>query len=200
MRLTIVRHGETHDNVNRIIQGQTHGKLTPAGEEQTRKAALALKDVRFDAAYVSDLKRTMRTADILLAHHPDTPVHPAAELREIHLGEHEGKPVEHLRAARTAKGVSRWDYTPEGGEGMRDCQKRMTEFYRTLLARHGNDENILLVSHGTAIATLLHDIEGIEFDDATYNKYHPGNTAITIIDVDVDGKHNIHTLNSMEHL
>ena len=35
-KLYLVRHGETLDNVNKIMQGQTQGELTEAGIEQAR--------------------------------------------------------------------------------------------------------------------------------------------------------------------
>lgn len=34
--LLLIRHGETVDNVNRIMQGQTPGRLTDNGVEQAR--------------------------------------------------------------------------------------------------------------------------------------------------------------------
>ena len=37
--LYLVRHGETVDNVNRIMQGQTQGELTEKGREQAREVA-----------------------------------------------------------------------------------------------------------------------------------------------------------------
>ena len=36
-RLLLVRHGETVDNVNKIMQGQTHGRLTLNGIEQAHE-------------------------------------------------------------------------------------------------------------------------------------------------------------------
>ena len=35
--LYLVRHGETEDNVNQIMQGQTHGRLTANGIAQAQQ-------------------------------------------------------------------------------------------------------------------------------------------------------------------
>jgi len=37
MKLIIVRHGETHENVKKIIQGWTVGTLNEKGKEQAKK-------------------------------------------------------------------------------------------------------------------------------------------------------------------
>ena len=63
--LYLVRHGETVDNVNQIMQGQTQGELTAEGEAQARRLRLQLADIRFDAYVSSDLKRAVDTCKIL---------------------------------------------------------------------------------------------------------------------------------------
>lgn len=53
----LVRHGETDENRAMIMQGQLDTKLNAAGLEQAQLAANALENVRFAAAYSSDLSR-----------------------------------------------------------------------------------------------------------------------------------------------
>jgi len=57
MRLILVRHGETEENVAKITQGHMPSKLTKQGIEQAKKLALRLKDEKIDKIFVSDLKR-----------------------------------------------------------------------------------------------------------------------------------------------
>ena len=61
MRLILTRHGQTEENVKRILQGHMPGKLTPLGIEQAKKLASRLKDENIDAIYSSDLARTTDT-------------------------------------------------------------------------------------------------------------------------------------------
>ena len=60
IRLRLIRHGQTEDNVQRILAGQAHGKLTELGKLQAQITGRYLKDneVIFDHIYVSDLGRT----------------------------------------------------------------------------------------------------------------------------------------------
>ena len=68
-KLYLVRHGETTDNVNKIMQGQTQGCLTAAGEEQARQLAQRLQTWSVDVFVSSDLKRSVDTCRILAAPH-----------------------------------------------------------------------------------------------------------------------------------
>ena len=70
-RLLLIRHGETVDNVNKIMQGQTPGKLTPNGVEQARELAMRLKQEHIDAFVSSDLKRAVDTCVEIAAPHFD---------------------------------------------------------------------------------------------------------------------------------
>ena len=57
MRLIIVRHGETNENVQKIVQGQKLGSLSERGWKQTKLLAERLKDEKVDIIISSDLER-----------------------------------------------------------------------------------------------------------------------------------------------
>ena len=59
--LLLIRHGETVDNVNRIMQGQTPGRLTDNGVEQARLLGKQLAHMHIDA-FVSRLPLHISTA------------------------------------------------------------------------------------------------------------------------------------------
>ena len=63
--LYLVRHGETVDNVNQIMQGQTQGELTENGIRQAQQVSENFKDVPLDVVIASDLKRSIDTARII---------------------------------------------------------------------------------------------------------------------------------------
>lgn len=67
--LYLVRHGETVDNVKRIMQGQTQGELTANGREQAREVAARMASVHIDAFVSSDLKRSYDTCCIIAEPH-----------------------------------------------------------------------------------------------------------------------------------
>ena len=66
LRLCLVRHGETEENLQRLLQGHMPGTLTANGKQQ----AVLLRDRlcldNFDVILSSDLKRVTDTVRILL--------------------------------------------------------------------------------------------------------------------------------------
>jgi bisphosphoglycerate-dependent phosphoglycerate mutase len=56
-RIYIVRHGETEENRQGIIQGHLDSKLNATGLEQSEAVAKALQSIPFDTAWSSDLSR-----------------------------------------------------------------------------------------------------------------------------------------------
>ena len=60
VRVYFVRHGETEENKNGIMQGQLDTELNKEGIEQAELTANALENVDFAAAHSSDLKRAVK--------------------------------------------------------------------------------------------------------------------------------------------
>ena len=67
--LYLVRHGETVDNANQIMQGQTQGELNENGLRQAKEFAEQWKDRDIDIVVASDLKRSVDTAVIIAEPH-----------------------------------------------------------------------------------------------------------------------------------
>ena len=62
MKLYIMRHGETTTNIKHLICGKSESDLTINGILQARNVGERLKDIRFDAVFVSPLSRARITA------------------------------------------------------------------------------------------------------------------------------------------
>ena len=69
--LLLTRHGQTIDNVNQIMQGQTQGQLTAEGVKQAEALALQMAQRPIDAFVSSDLKRAYDTCRIIAQPHFD---------------------------------------------------------------------------------------------------------------------------------
>ena len=67
--LYLVRHGETVDNANKIMQGQTQGELNENGIRQAQELGEVWKDRPIDVVIASDLKRSIDTARIIAEPH-----------------------------------------------------------------------------------------------------------------------------------
>lgn len=59
-KIYIIRHGETEENRQEIIQGQLDTALNKVGIEQAERVAESLRAVPFDVAYTSDLSRAVK--------------------------------------------------------------------------------------------------------------------------------------------
>lgn len=188
MRLFLVRHGETVENVGQIHQGHSHGTLTQKGLEQASRLAERLKGERFDIIYSSDLGRAADTARIIAACHPETPVRYAKELRERDMASYEGRPWEDEWD---------WDDLPESVEQNHSMMARARRFLELVYHRHIGG-TILVVSHGGLLNALLAALDGREMAEEKFVLL--GNTSITIVEFDEDRKHRIRLLNCVAHL
>ena len=139
-RLLLVRHGETVDNVNRIMQGQTPGCLTLHGIEQAESVARQMASTPIDAFVSSDQKRAYDTCRIIAQPHFDG-AEPQIEqtplLRERDWGGFTGRYIPDLKDAV-------WPDDIETLEAMKLRGSRFLDFIRTKYA----GKTVLAVGHG----------------------------------------------------
>ena len=71
MKLIATRHAETNYNVKDLVNYDptVDVYLTEKGIKQAEELARQLKDFKFDAIYISRLKRTRQTANIINRYH-----------------------------------------------------------------------------------------------------------------------------------
>lgn len=159
-RITLVRHGETHQNFSHVVQGQdpTQGRLTGRGMRQAELLGQALAGRTFDHAYCSTLERAVLTLSLILLARPGDRTVPlvfADELREIHLGVLHGRPHQDWRESITGDPMH---YRPDGGESWLDVQDRAARYLQEQILPAGH-RDILIVAHGGVnrglIASLL---------------------------------------------
>jgi broad specificity phosphatase PhoE len=94
--LLLVRHGETYDNENQIMQGQTQGQLNPRGIEQAQQLAREMAQRDIDAFVASDLNRAIETCRIIAEpHHAELITTPL--LRERDWGAFTGRFIPSLK-------------------------------------------------------------------------------------------------------
>lgn len=166
MHITLIRHGETVENQNRIVQGQLPGQLTPKGKHQARQAGEELASERFDYIYCSDLRRCQQTATYIREHHPETPWECHQALREFNYGVYQGTSNagmdwDAIKLAALEERVPR-------GESWADVTLRIQEFLRDAYQRHAN-QHLLLVTHGGPIRVIQSQLEGIPLESLLNN-------------------------------
>ena len=178
--LYFVRHGQTAWNDIGRFQGSTDVPLNLLGIEQAEKAALALKDIHFDAIYSSPLNRAQVTAQTIARPHQLT-VQVEPRIAEINFGQWEGMTFEEI----------------PGSETFADAESRTMDFLNELINANDN-KTFLIVSHGAAIRTMICGLLQIPLDRAWL--FSQGNANITRIEALKDGRNIVRTLNSTAHL
>lgn len=199
-RLYIVRHGESTWNALNKIQGSSDIELTEMGLMQARMLSKRLRTEKIDAIYSSDLKRAYLTASII-ANELNLDVKKLPELREIAFGVWEGLTVNEIQ--NLYKDIyDLWRTNPvkaiiEGAETLKDVQNRILNGTYKLIDKYKN-KNILIVSHGTSIKSLILGLLGLDL--SYYPKIRQDNTALNIVDIKDDGNAVLVLLNDTCHL
>ena len=142
MKITLVRHGQTDDNFNGIMQGRRNVLMNDTGRRQCQMLRMKLDNEHFDYCYMSPLTRTVETAMILIGDKVE--MIPDDRILEREMGELDGKPREMYNAYKY------WNYdlnnTDRGVEGVQEVFKRCEDFLNYLKDKY-TDESILIVTH-----------------------------------------------------
>lgn len=162
-RLILIRHGETEWNVEGRWQGHADVPLNGRGRAQAEEVAQALSRTKIDAIYVSDLKRTMETAEPL-ARSQGLELQVDTRLREIDQGEWQGLLVDEIQK-RYAEEFRRrrenpLEVAPPGGETALQVRERVLAAIQDILDRHAG-QTVAIVSHGFALAVIRAYFQGV---------------------------------------
>ncbi|XP_051856702.1 fructose-2,6-bisphosphatase TIGAR [Antechinus flavipes] len=134
--LTVVRHGETRYNREKILQGQgVDEPLSETGFRQASAAGEFLKNVKFTHVFSSDLMRTKQTTAMILEKSKfckEATVKYDRRLRERKYGIAEGKPLCELKALAKAAGEQCPNFTPPEGETLDQVKLRAKDFFEFL--------------------------------------------------------------------
>ena len=165
--MVLWRHGRTAHNVQGRLQGQSDIPLDDVGLWQARTAAASLA-ARYSPTriVVSDLARARVTADALA---PMVGLEPVvdARVRERSFGDWEGLTAAEI-ADRWPADHAAWAQGGEpnrpGGESRATVAARMVEAVTAHAHELGDDDTLLVVSHGAAIGLGVAGLLGLPAD------------------------------------
>jgi len=178
MKIYLVRHGETFDNVSGLIVGHLPGKLTDKGRKQSHNAGLDLMNVQIDKVFCSDLARTRETFDeIQNICEFDCQIEYTDKVRERFFGEYEG--FNQKEFAWTKEDVMAFR-NPVNGESCNELLIRANDFLESL--KKLKHKNILVVSHCQFLKAFICAIEGAGLDKY-FTMEDIKNASITIVDI-----------------
>ncbi|MDQ1548183.1 MAG: hypothetical protein QOH69_3087 [Actinomycetota bacterium] len=182
MRLLLIRHGQTVDNVNGDLGTLVPGPvLTELGEQQAEAIPAALADESVDAIYASTMQRTSMTAAPLATAIGQT-VEILDGLQEISAGIFEGKSDKDSVRGYMGTIVSWWQDSAArvpGGESGDEFFARFTTAIAHATATH--DRTVVVFSHGAAIRTWASAISK-NIDEAFSRSHDLPNTAMIVLE------------------
>jgi broad specificity phosphatase PhoE len=179
VRLLLVRHGTTENNLKQQMTGQSDVPLSELGKSQARAVGKYLAQEKLDVIFSSDLQRARDTArEIARYHH--LPVLEDPDLREIRMGEWEGLTVEEIMA----RDLETWKYVrrdparhaPPGGENFAQLRERAARALQRCQERYA-DKTVLWTTHGGLIGAAV--CHALQLDLIYRQCFRHENTSIT---------------------
>ncbi len=187
--LVLIRHGESEWNAKNIWTGLTDIGLTPKGEDEARKAAHTLMDIRFDAAFTSNLKRANETLRIVLEtlHQSGVPVTKNQALNERDYGIYTGKNKLEIHAslgdAEFLKLRRGWDYPIPSGESLKQVYGRVIPYYKEQIAPLLiQRKRVIIAAHGNSLRALIKYLDHVSDDDISNVELATGEVVLYHID------------------
>ena len=159
LHILFVRHGETQDNIDRILQGHRDASLTEKGLGEAHILAEKLRTQRIDTIYYSPLIRIVQTIEPILSDRPQVQKYPDAALKGQALGSLEGGSYDlvDMSNPRDADGQP-------GVELFDDFVRRLKRVFAQIIGIEApqvgqQDRTVMIATHGVGITSLFKCLE-----------------------------------------
>ncbi len=197
--LLLVRHGETQGNREKIAHGQTESPLNDAGKKQAQATAERLSSwkTKFHGIYCSPLSRAKDTAKAI-SEALNLPITVHAGLIESSLGDlEEATYKELLDFGYAEQSIKNDNFNGHNGESPVAVADRLENSILEIRSLHEN-ENLIIVSHGAAMAHLIARLTGSK--PAFGPQFIMHNAAFTELILTKNATAEIVVLNHHDHL
>ncbi len=161
-RIHLLRHGQVEGFEDKRYNGQGDVRLTDLGRQQSAAFAGRFQYLTLGGIYSSDLYRCRVAADqIALLQKVDPEYH--EDLRELHIGEWQGKPWQQIQREDPELWQARLDdivnISPPGGESVLQLAQRVRPAIKQIVAAHVG-QDVVIVAHGGVNRVILLDAVG----------------------------------------
>lgn len=165
-KIYLIRHGKIECGEKKHYIGTTDLPLSDVGLKQARKLREYFQPIDFEKAYVSPLKRCIKTSEIILeGKNVESTV--VEDFKEIHLGTWEGKSHHFIKNCFPKQYEERGrhidTFVPPLGESFEMLQKRVMPVFENIL--HITSGNILIVAHAGVNRVILSKILGFNLSN-----------------------------------
>lgn len=174
MNIYVTRHGETEWNTYWKLQGRSNTVLNEKGREQACLTHNGFVDagISFDRIYSSPLNRAVETA-ILMTEKPESEIIKDDRIIEFCFGKAEGKTPDERKEDPELKDFHLFFDEPEKYVALEDAEpfesvlKRTAAFWEDEIKplEKTGIQNILVVTHGGTMQSLLLHIDGRSLKD-----------------------------------
>ncbi len=192
-KLVLVRHGLSEYNAKGIWTGWDDPDLTSQGVEDAKRSGESLKNIHFDLAFIAPFKRNRETILQIkkVLGQEDLEVIEKNEIRErdygVFTGKNKWEVQKEIGEGEFQKLRRGWDYPVAKGESLKQVAERFIPYYLVnILPVLKGDKNVLIVSSGNALRTLVKYLENISDEDIS--KFEFGIGEDYVYDIDKDGK------------
>ena len=188
--LVLIRHGQSEWNKKNRFTGWTDIELSEQGKEEARQAGLELKakNIVFEQAFSSALKRAIQTMEIVLKNMDlQIPFMKAWQLNERHYGQLQGQnkqevidkfgkeqvhkwrrgfkiappPIETQQSLDNQKLYQTLKTVPQT-ESLQDTQNRVLPFWKNNIYPFiANRKSVLVTAHGNSLRALIKKLEAV---------------------------------------
>ncbi|MCS7184014.1 MAG: class I tRNA ligase family protein [Patescibacteria group bacterium] len=193
-----LRHGEAVSNIKKIVSSYPEiffNSLTPRGINQIKKILKKIKKLKIDLIITSPLLRTKQTAEII-AQELNLPIYLDFNLREIDLGEFNGKSEKEYQQFIKDQ-FNQYFVKPKNGENLNEVRKRMIKVILDLEEKY-EGRNILIISHYDPLWSLMGEMQGLSIsqtvdrEDFQFNLGEIKKVDFLVLPRDEEGEINLH--------
>jgi isoleucyl-tRNA synthetase len=167
----ILRHGQTVNNLKKIIYTDQENKqrpLTQAGRRKIKWLIPKLKKTKIDLIFTSDFFRTSQTASII-SQALDIKVIYDKRLRDVDVGLFKGKSIKEYHTYFQDNNLKRFQEKAPGGENLKQVKKRVMNFLLAVDKKYRH-KNILIISHGDPLWILKGASQGFNNERLAKNR------------------------------
>lgn len=183
--LYLTRHGETIWNTEKRMQGWNDSPLTELGVKQAEWLGERLQKEEIDIIYSSPSGRAFKTAEIVKGT-KNVQIIPRDNLREINMGDLEGKSQEYLVREYESEIYNFWNapslYVPNNGETFKEVQDRVVEEIMNIV-NENKGKTILVVTHTVVLKCFMAYVNNKPIDKI-WDPPYTHQTSLTKIEIE----------------
>ncbi|MDE0091845.1 MAG: 2,3-bisphosphoglycerate-dependent phosphoglycerate mutase [Oligoflexia bacterium] len=209
--LVLIRHGQSEWNKKNLFTGWTDVGLSEQGKEEAKQTGLNLrnKNIVFEKAFSSALKRAIQTMEIVLQNMSlSIPFTKAWQLNERHYGQLQGKNKQEIINKFGEEQVQKWrrgfitappplttqqtlsnielyqtlKEIPQS-ESLKDTQDRVLPFWsHSIYPCIKDQKSVLITAHGNSLRALIKKLEVLSDEDISSVEVKTGQALIYQLD------------------